>query len=138
MMRGALFLLILMASAIAAGVHADDHHDPEPGNPHYAPEGPPRVEDFPDPAEYGSFNVIPLSQAAELVEQRFYGKLIAARLVPPTEWEHDHGVALVHELRLINKKRDVLIIRLDARSGKFLEVAGKGLSDARRPPRNIE
>ncbi|MDN3711129.1 hypothetical protein QWZ10_03585 [Paracoccus cavernae] len=39
---------------------------------------------------------------------------------------------LVHELRLLTPRRDVLAIRLDARNGRFLEVAGAGLAEARK------
>ncbi|AGT09348.1 PepSY domain-containing protein [Paracoccus aminophilus] len=79
-----------------------------------------------------SFDVLPLSTAARLVESRFSGKLIAARLIPPTPAEFEQGVELVHELRLLTPKRDVLFIRLDAKTGRFLEVAGAGLTKARK------
>lgn len=79
-----------------------------------------------------SFEVLPLSTAARLVEERFSGKLIAARLAPPTPREWRQGVQLVHELRLLTPKRDVLAIRLDARNGRFLEAAGMGLAEARK------
>ncbi|MFB9223105.1 PepSY domain-containing protein [Paracoccus cavernae] len=79
-----------------------------------------------------SFEVLPLSAAARIVEERFSGKLIAARLAPPTPREWHQGVQLVHELRLLTPRRDVLAIRLDARNGRFLEVAGAGLAEARK------
>ena len=53
-------------------------------------------------------------------------------LTGPTPHERDRGVALVHELRMLTPARDVLRIRIDARSGDFLEVAGAGLTKARR------
>ncbi|MEF9605111.1 hypothetical protein O4J55_23430, partial [Paracoccus sp. PXZ] len=74
----------------------------------------------------------PLNRAVEIVGERFRGRLIAARIVPPTAQERARGVILVHELRLLTPKRDVLLIRLDAHSGDFLEVAGAGLTDARK------
>ena len=46
--------------------------------------------------------------------------------------ERARGVELVHELRLMTRSRDVLLIRLDARTGAFLEVAGSGMTEARR------
>ncbi|WP_199261323.1 hypothetical protein [Paracoccus binzhouensis] len=76
--------------------------------------------------------ILPLKRAAQIVQERFRGRLIAARLVPPTPRERDRGVVLVHQLRLLTPARDVLVIRLDAHSGDFLEVAGAGLTEARR------
>ena len=76
--------------------------------------------------------ILPLHRAAGIVAERFRGRLIAARLVPPRPDERARGVVLVHRLRLLTPARDVLEIRLDARSGAFLEVAGAGLTRARR------
>lgn len=88
----------------------------------------------PDFAQLGDpgFRVIPLHEAARIAQGRFRGRLIAARLAPPTEAERARGVDLVHELRLLTPARDVLLIRLDARDGAFLEVRGAGLARARR------
>ena len=79
-----------------------------------------------------NYRLIPLSQAADLVSQRFRGRLVAAKLMPPTPPELAHGVELVQELRLLTPKKDIILIRLDAHTGDFLEVAGAGLTDARR------
>ncbi|WP_134681321.1 hypothetical protein [Paracoccus ravus] len=76
--------------------------------------------------------VLPLNEAARLATTRFRGRLIAARLRPPTPGERDRGVELVHELRLLTPDRDVILIRLDAHDGSFLEVRGAGLTRARR------
>ena len=57
---------------------------------------------------------------------------IAARLTGPLPGERDRGVVLVQELRLLTPDRDVLRIRLDARTGAFLDVAGRGLAKARK------
>ncbi|RDW14343.1 hypothetical protein [Paracoccus thiocyanatus] len=78
------------------------------------------------------FRILPLKRAAQIVAERFRGRLIAARIVPPTPAERARGAILVQELRLLTPRRDVLLIRLDAHSGAFLEVAGAGLTDARR------
>lgn len=80
-------------------------------------------------SEYG---IISLRRAVELATARFEGRVIAARLTGPAPHERERGVVLVHELRLMTPGRDVLRIRLDARSGDFLEVAGAGLVKARR------
>ena len=77
-------------------------------------------------------DILPLKRAVQIVEQRFRGRLIAARLVPPRPRERARGVVLVHQLRLLTPARDVLAIRLDAQTGAFLEVAGAGITKARR------
>ncbi|SMO51151.1 hypothetical protein SAMN06265221_103154 [Paracoccus laeviglucosivorans] len=123
MMRAALCLGLALAIALAL---------------HRAPMAQPRDMDaLPDDDAFGmladpGFRVIPLHEAAKIAGQRFRGRLIAARLAPPHQDEHARGVELVHELRLMTKRRNVLLIRLDARTGDFLEVAGAGLTEARR------
>lgn len=82
--------------------------------------------------ETPGFRVISLQEASRIAAERFRGRLIAARLDRPSMQEHARGVDLVHELRLLTKTRNVLLIRLDARTGAFLEVAGEGLTEARR------
>ena len=78
------------------------------------------------------YSIIALHRAVEIATARFEGRVIAARLTGPAPHERERGVVLVHELRLMTPGRDVLRIRLDARNGDFLEVAGAGLTKARR------
>ena len=85
-----------------------------------------------DRLDDNEYRLIPLRRAIEIASARFDGRVIAARLTGPTPHERDRGVALVHELRMLTPARDVLRIRIDARSGDFLEVAGAGLTKARR------
>lgn len=129
-------LTLLAALALAApataqpdGGHDDDDHggDAAPGD-WTANDWSPEFRDL----ETQDFRVLPLHRAAGIVAERFRGRLIAARLVPPRPDERARGVVLVHRLRLLTPARDVLEIRLDARSGAFLEVAGAGLTRARR------
>ncbi|MFJ1293324.1 PepSY domain-containing protein [Paracoccus yeei] len=102
-----------------------------PRAPHAAPPGHgDEARDF-VPEDLG-FRVIPLQEAARIAGRRFQGRLIAARLAPARPEERARGVELVHELRLMTRSRDVLLIRLDARTGAFLEVAGSGMTEARR------
>lgn len=118
-----LALPLIAALALPA---AADHHDHDRG---------PRPEDlapeFHD-MELPESHVLPLKQAFRIVAKRFRGRLIAARIAAPTPEERARGVVLVHQLRLLTPARDVLVIRLDAQSGAFLEVAGAGLAEARR------
>lgn len=92
--------------------------------PDVDPDGRPGPDRMPD--------IIPLREAASIAHRRFQGRLIAARLKPPKPDERARGVEMVHELKLLTPDRDVLLIRLDAQSGAFLEVAGSGLAEARR------
>lgn len=123
----AALALILMLGLALRG-------DP-PSGP-FPPKGPPEHarhdERDHDERGTGERQIIPLREAAGIAHRRFRGRLIAARLKPPTPAERARGVGLVHELKLLTARRDVLLIRLDARSGAFLEVAGSGLTEARR------
>ncbi len=129
-----LGLTALLAGALVFGRHESHHPSPPPqeSRAHAMEEDELLLPE--DMALVPSFEVISLSQAAQIIEDRFEGKLIAARLVPPFAEEWQDGVALVHELRLLSPKRHVLMIRLDARTGRFLDVAGAGLAEARKHP----
>ena len=72
------------------------------------------------------FRPLPLPQAVEIVQTRYQGRLIGAKLTGPHAHERALGVALVEELRLLTPQGNVLRIRLDARDGRFLEIAGVG------------
>lgn len=79
------------------------------------------------------FRPLPLHQLAERVSGRYAGRLVAAETRPPTPSERDLGAELVYEFRLVTPDRNILNIRLDARTGRFLDVAGQGQLQARRP-----
>lgn len=124
MIRANLLALPLLA-ALALPAPGQDHGGDHPSGPgDWAPE-------FHE-LEQTDSRILPLQRAADIVSRRFHGRLIAARIVPPTPGERARGVALVHQLRLLTPGHDVLAIRLDAHSGAFLEVAGAGLTEARR------
>ncbi|MFC3568194.1 hypothetical protein [Paracoccus sp. TOH] len=119
-------LLLLAVLALTSPARAEDRGHDRDG---------PRAEEWePEFEALGRQDdrILPLKRAAQIVQERFRGRLIAARLVPPTPQERDRGVVLVHQLRLLTPARDVLVVRLDAHSGDFLEVAGAGLTEARR------
>ncbi|MFH5774492.1 PepSY domain-containing protein [Paracoccus sp. NGMCC 1.201697] len=123
--------LILAATGLAllvplAGLHAD------PDDRGYSRDYDDDTEREFDLLEQPGFRIIPLQDAVRRATDRFRGRLIAARLRPPYPEEEERGVELVHELRLLTPRRDVLLIRLDARTGDFLEVRGAGLAEARR------
>ena len=77
----------------------------------------------------------PFHRMAEAVTARDDGRLVAAETRPPRPAERAAGVELVYEFRLLTTQRNILNIRVDARTGRFLEVAGRGQLEARRAPR---
>ena len=84
------------------------------------------------PPVFDEFRPLPLHQAARRVSERYQGRLLAAHSRPPHPHERELGVALVYEFRVITPRRQMLLIRMDARDGRFLEVAGRGQFEALR------
>lgn len=120
--------LVVTLACVLLGLSLPQGPRADPGHVRDAPAIHEEFDGFADPG----FRVLPLREAVQIAHQRFRGKLIAARLKPPSPQERARGVELVHELKLLTEARDVLRIRLDARTGAFLEVAGSGLTKARR------
>lgn len=85
--------------------------------------------------QFHEFRPLPLHEAARRVSQRYSGRLVAADTRPPHPQEHELGVMLVYEFRLVTPARQILRIRVDARDGRFLEVAGRGQIGALRGAR---
>ncbi|WVJ73773.1 hypothetical protein FLP41_09855 [Paracoccus marcusii] len=82
-----------------------------------------------------SFQPQPFHRMAEAVTARYDGRLVAAETRPARPAERARGVELVYEFRLLTTQRNILNIRVDARTGTFLEVAGRGQLEARRAAR---
>lgn len=75
---------------------------------------------------------LPVHQLAARIEARYQGRLVGAYPDRPTAREQALGASLVYDFRLITPQRNLLKIRLDARTGRFLEVAGQGQLQALR------
>lgn len=89
-----------------------------------------------DPWSNG-FRPAPFHRIAESVTDRYEGRLLAAETRPPRPNERALGAQLVYQFRLLTPDRQVLDIRVDARDGRFLDVAGRGqIAARRRPPGN--
>ncbi|MDB6182542.1 PepSY domain-containing protein [Paracoccus fistulariae] len=88
----------------------------------------------PVPQEIQQFRPLPFHEMARKVGARYAGRMIAAQIQPPTEQEHQLGAALVYEFRLVTPQRNLLIVRMDARDGRFLDVGGRGQLAAQRKP----
>ncbi|MCQ0969740.1 hypothetical protein MLD63_04775 [Paracoccus sp. TK19116] len=82
------------------------------------------------PASADDFRPLPLHEAARIATERYHGRLIGARLTLANPHERGLGAVLVEELRLLTPAQNLLVIRIDARSGRFLEVAGTGQIEA--------
>lgn len=78
------------------------------------------------------FRPLPFHDLAGRVQDRYQGRLIGAGAVRPTPHERRLGAALVYEFRLLTPRRNLLKIRMDARTGRFLEVSGRGQIEALR------
>lgn len=100
------------------------------------PALPPALAQQADAPVLQTFRPMPFHELAARVGERYAGRMIAAQSVPPTETERAMGAQLVYEFRLMTPQRNLLNIRLDARDGRFLAVAGRGQLDARQPQPN--
>lgn len=83
-----------------------------------------------------TFRPLPFHELAAMVSDRYAGRIIAAQSSPATDVERAMGAQLVYEFRLMTAQRHLLNIRLDARDGRFLSVAGRGQLAARKPRPN--
>ncbi|MFD1882759.1 hypothetical protein [Paracoccus pacificus] len=93
-------------------------------------QGPP-----PQPVEmHGAHSKLELHEVATIVASRYRGRMLRAAYVPPTPAEREMGVRAALSIRWITPDRAVLSIRLDARTGRFLDVAGAGQIKARIAP----
>lgn len=84
------------------------------------------------------FRPMPFHQIAEMVSDRYVGRIVGAQTRPPSPEERALGAELVYEFRLLTAQRNLLVIRIDARDGRFLEVAGRGQLQAQRRGRTTE
>ncbi|RNF35599.1 PepSY domain-containing protein [Paracoccus methylarcula] len=87
-------------------------------------------------AAISAFRPLPLHEIAESVTNRYRGRIIAANIVPPHPFERRLEAQLIYEIRLITPQSNLLNIRLDARTGRFMEIAGRGQIEARKPVGN--
>lgn len=75
--------------------------------------------------------LLPLHQAVALAAGRFSARPIAVRLTPPEPGD-PADVAVVYRIRLLTAARQVIDLRMDAVSGRIVELRGADLIAARR------
>lgn len=85
--------------------------------------GPQDEERFTGPIK----DVMPMHQAVRRAMRRFDGKVLDIALVP----QRGGGSPLIYRIRILTRSRDVVDIRMDALTGRFLEVRGADLGAAR-------
>ncbi|MCC7272359.1 MAG: PepSY domain-containing protein [Alphaproteobacteria bacterium] len=71
--------------------------------------------------------VLPLAVALERVERRFRGTVLDADIRPGPKGR------LAYEVRFLTPAGNLLQIRLDAVTGRFLEIDGHGFVEAQKP-----
>lgn len=77
---------------------------------------------------------LPLHEVVKIVTERFQGRLLAARFDRPQPYEFALGADSIQELVLLSPQGNILRLRLDAETGRILDVRGRGLTQARVPP----
>ncbi|MDB6177887.1 hypothetical protein PAF17_10275 [Paracoccus sp. Z330] len=90
-------------------------------------------QSFPGAAAAQDFRPLPFHKLAKRVSERYRGRLIGVNIMRPTPRERDLGAALIYEFRIITPQQNLLRIRMDARDGRFLDVAGRGQLEALKP-----
>lgn len=134
-MRARLILPVVLTilGLLAAGVMMMRHHAEAPRP---APRLPRLTETIalPDGFEAPTAEVLPMHKAVRLATRRFAARVLDIALEPAIPAEQAAGVDLVYRLRMVTHSRDVLDIRMDALSGRFIDVRGADLSAARRAP----
>lgn len=83
----------------------------------------------------GTDEVMPMHQAVRLALRRFEGKVLDIALMPGAPGAADTH-ALIYRIRILTRSRDVLDIRMDAFTGRFLELRGADIGAARRTRRD--
>ncbi|QJD15635.1 PepSY domain-containing protein [Paracoccus sanguinis] len=90
---------------------------------------------LPDEFAVAMDDLLPRHKAVRRAQARFDGRVLAIDLVPARPAERAQGTNLIYRLRLLTPARAVLDIRMDAVSGRFVEVAGTDLTAARQKPK---
>lgn len=121
-------LFALVAAALLAAFAQDRDHHPEAERHGMSRPVAPLFDDDDLPMD----DVMPMHRAVRKALDRFNGRVFEIVLTSPSPPERSNGVQLVYQMRLLTADRDVIDIRLDAISGKFIEVRGSDIAAARR------
>ena len=125
-----LLALLVLAVAMIAARQAGPRHGRAPHPPTATAPLPQRFDLGPqeDDRLSGSLDeVMPMHRAARLAVRRFDGKVLDIALLS----QRDNNSPLIYRIRILMGRRDVVDIRMDALTGRFLEVRGADLGAAR-------
>lgn len=129
-----LIVIGLILGAVLFGLGALERlRAPEPHPPAHASPRP--LPPLPDEFAVAMDDLLPRHKAVRRAQARFDGRVLAIDLVPARPAERAQGTNLIYRLRLLTPARAVLDIRMDAVSGRFVEVAGADLTAARQKPK---
>ena len=129
-----LIVIGLILGAVLFGLGALERLGaPEPHPPAHASARP--LPPLPDEFAVAMEDLLPRHKAVRRAQARFDGRVLAIDLVPARPAERAQGTNLIYRLRLLTPARAVLDIRMDAVSGRFVEVAGADLTAARQKPK---
>lgn len=129
-------LFALVAAALFAAFAEDrDHHHEAKHHEAERHDMPRPVAPLLDDDDLPMDDVMPMHRAVRKALERFNGRVFEIVLTPPTPPERANGVQLVYQMRLLTADRDVIDIRVDAISGRFVEVRGSDIAAARRDPK---
>lgn len=128
MRRLSILAAILVLAAIVAGLALDGRDRPVIAHPPRMHRSAPLPEGFDAPMQ----DVLPMHRAVRLARGRFDGRVLDIGLYPASDAEAQSGVQLIYRLRMVTPARDVLDIRMDALTGRFVEISGADLGAARK------
>lgn len=129
-------MLALAAGLLIVGVHGGgrgpvaDRAAPNAANHRPAPSRP-DIDLPPELAEalVPMQDVLPMHKAVRAASRRFDGRVLDIALIAPRASD---AAPLVYHIRMLTSQRNVLDIRMDALTGRFIEVRGADLGTARR------
>lgn len=120
--------LVLALAGLAVSRNGPGPHHPQPPTgtapmPRSLDLGPQDEDRFAGPLR----DVMPMHQAVRRALRRFDGKVLDIALVP----QRGPGSPLIYRIRILTRGSEVVDIRMDALTGRFLEVRGADLGAAR-------
>lgn len=128
--RNLILVALVVLAALALGFAAWKRHEDRPSPPPRQEQR--RVHIPPEGFDAPMAEVIPMHKAVREAGRRFNGRVLEIALTVPSPDERSQGIALIYQMRLLTQRRDVVDIRMDALTGRFIEVSGADLVEARR------
>ncbi len=77
--------------------------------------------------------ILPFHEVVKIINSRIAGRPLAARIDEPRPFELALGSNIIHEVTLLSPQGNIILVRLDGETGRFLEMRGRGILAARVP-----